>query len=33
VAFRVPDGIHFDARGHAAIGALMTERLQSLLAT
>jgi lysophospholipase L1-like esterase len=33
VAFRVPDGIHFDAEGHAAIGKLMTERLQDLLAT
>jgi lysophospholipase L1-like esterase len=32
VAFGVPDGIHFDAEGHAAIGKLMTERLQGLLA-
>jgi lysophospholipase L1-like esterase len=27
-AFAVPDGIHFDADGHRAIGALVAERLR-----
>jgi lysophospholipase L1-like esterase len=30
-AYAVPDGIHFDASGHSAIGALLAERLSVLL--
>jgi lysophospholipase L1-like esterase len=30
-AFAVPDGIHFDADGHRAIGELMAERLRVLV--
>jgi lysophospholipase L1-like esterase len=30
-AFTVPDGIHFDADGHRAIGALLAEWLRGRL--
>jgi lysophospholipase L1-like esterase len=30
-AFAVPDGIHFDADGHRAIGDLMAERLRAMV--